>query len=139
MPLSLSFGRDRVKPAGSSESSRWTRFGFPSRSFPNNGGHFLDSRAVPFCKVAKPRQHGGGPVLVTAALRRVEVLVDLIDSNSGDRWRRRLIRCTCSPCHDTTAVAPGVEPVGHAEVPGGKKDPHSAVDDLGLCKVQACL
>jgi len=100
--------------------------GFPSHSFPNNGGHFLDSRGVPFCKVAKPRQHGGGPVLVMTRSRRVEVLVDLIGSNNGDRWRRRLIRCTCSPRHDATAVAPGVEPVGYAEVLGGKKDPHSA-------------
>jgi len=119
MPLSLSFGLDRVKPAGSSESSPWTRSGFPSHSFPNNGGHFLDSRGVPFCKVAKPRQQGGGPVLVTDALRRVEVLVDLIGSNSGDRWRRRLIRCTCSPRHDATAGSPWRRASWYAEVLGG--------------------
>src|SRR5258708_32283672 len=81
MPLSLSLGRDRVKPAGSSESSPWTRSGFPSHSFPNNGGHFLDSRWVPLCKVAKPRQHGGGPGLVTDALRPRQVLVSLLGSN----------------------------------------------------------
>src|SRR5258705_2784705 len=97
MPLSLSFGLARVKPAGSSQSSPWTRSGFPSHSFPNNGGHFLDSRGVPFCKVAKPRQHGGGPVLVTDALRRVEVLVDLICSTNRGRLGLPLIPGTFLP------------------------------------------
>jgi hypothetical protein len=69
----------------------------------------------------------------------VEVLVDLIGSNNGDCWRSWLIRCTCSPRHDSTAVPSGVEPVVYAEVLSGEKDPHSAVLDLGLCKVQACL
>src|SRR5260370_23187088 len=126
MSLSLSFGLDRVKPAGNSESSPWTRSGFASHSFPNNGGHFLDSRGVPFCKVAKPREHGGGPVLVTDALRRVEVLVDLTGSNSGDRLRPRLIPCASSPRHHATPVAPGVRPVRYARALGRQKDPPAA-------------